>query len=368
MSKQKTKYAPVGGQALMEGVMMTGPSGTAMALRLQDGSIQTEMKEFKRLKNKYKILGIPFLRGIVNMVETQVFGCKCLMESAEKTTLDFEDDDTENMSKLDKWLTEHLGPKMMAVIGGISAVLGIVMAFGLFLWLPSFLFDSLNHVVPVELLPYKALAEGLLRVALFVGYMALVARMKEIRRVFMYHGAEHKSIFCYEAQEELTVENVRKQKRFHPRCGTSFIFVTILLSIFVSVLISTLFPVLREPNMRLVWMLVKLLMLPFILGTGYECIMLAGKYQNWFTRVLTAPGIWMQRITTAEPDDEMIEVAIEALKAALGMGKDPLEAVDPAQEKQAEPEEIRETMPLEQPEPLLPAREGETPLGEAAPS
>ncbi len=313
MSKKKCNYVAVGGQALMEGIMMKGPKGAAMSLRLPDGTIETEMKEFVSLRKKCKLFNIPVIRGIVSFVESMIFGYKLLMESAEKTSMDLEE---ENESKLDKWITEHFGPKMMAVIGGIAAVLGVGLAFLLFMWMPSFLFDLVNkRLADGSLDALRAIFEGIIRVVIFVVYMALVARMKEIHRVYMYHGAEHKTIFAFEHGKELTVENIRGEKRCHPRCGTSFIFVSILLSILVSSVVSVVFPQLTE--IRAVWMITKLLMMPVIMGVGFEFIQLAGKYPNKFTRLLSAPGLLMQRITTAEPDDAIIEVAIEAMKAAL---------------------------------------------------
>ena len=314
MSEKKCKYVAVGGQALMEGIMMKGPEGTAMSLRLPDGTIETSMRDFVSVRKKYKFFNIPVLRGIVSFIESMIFGYKLLMESAEKTSVDFEEE--ENESKLDKWITEHFGPKMMAVIGAVSAVLGIGLAFLLFMWLPSFVFDLVNdNLANGSILGLRAIFEGLIRVVIFIVYMVLVARMKEIRRVYMYHGAEHKTIFCFEHGRELTVENIKKEKRFHPRCGTSFIFVTILLSIIVSSVVSVVFPELTQT--RALWILVKILITPLIMGIGFEFIQLAGKYPNKFTQLLSAPGLLMQRITTAEPDDAIIEVAIEAMNAAL---------------------------------------------------
>ncbi len=312
--KEANKYVAVGGQALMEGIMMKGPKGTAMSLRLPDKSIETQMKEQVSLRKKYKFFNIPILRGIVSFVESLVSGYKYLMESAEKTGLDL--DSTENESKLDRWITEHFGKKMMTVIGVISGVLGVGLALLLFMYLPSLAFDLLNDYVADGKLDFlRAVFEGLIRIVIFVAYMAIVARMKEIRRVYMYHGAEHKTIFCFESGEELTVENVRKQSRFHPRCGTSFIFVTILLSILISSVVAVVFPEVTQT--RLIWVAVKLLMMPVIMGIGFEFIQLAGKYPNKFTRLLSMPGLLMQRITTAEPTPDMIEVAIAAMKAAL---------------------------------------------------
>lgn len=314
-NKEKNNYVAVGGQALMEGIMMRGPKGTAMSLRLPDGAIETQMKEFTSVRKKYKVLNLPLIRGVVSFVESMIFGYKLLMESAEKTSLDTE---VEDESRLDKWITEHFGPKMMAVIGTISAVLGIALAFLLFMWLPSFLFDLVNDKLvngSITLSPLRAVFEGIIRIVIFVLYMWLTSKMKEIRRTYMYHGAEHKTIFCFEHGKELTVENIREEKRFHPRCGTSFIFVTIIISILVSAIAASLFPALTET--RLVWIAVKLLIMPLIMGIGFEFIQLAGKYPNKLTKALSAPGLLMQHITTAEPDDAIIEVAIEAMKAAL---------------------------------------------------
>lgn len=312
-SKKKCNYVAVGGQALMEGIMMRGPKGTAVSLRLPDGTIETEMKDFTSVRKKFKILNLPLIRGVVSFVESMIFGYKLIMESAEKTSLDLEE---ESESKLDKWITEHFGPKMMAVIGGISAVLGIGLAFLLFMWLPSFVFDLINDKLAAgSVSALRAVFEGIIRVIIFVVYMYLVSKMKEIHRVYMYHGAEHKTIFCFEHGKELTVENIKKELRYHPRCGTAFIFVTILLSIIVSSVVSVVVPELTE--IRPVWIAVKLLMMPLIMGIGFEFIQLAGKYPNKLTKLLSAPGLLMQRITTAEPDDAIIEVAIEAMKACL---------------------------------------------------
>lgn len=313
MSEQK-KYS-VGGQALMEGIMMNGPEGVAMALRMPDGSIETQLKNVTLLREKYKVLNLPFIRGPVNFVEQMIFGYKCLMESAEKTTVI--EDGEEEMSKLDKWLSDHFGPKMMTVIGVISMVIAFVFGFFMFLWLPSFIADLIlgegNNT-------WKPAIEGVMRIAIFITYMYLTSLMKDIKRLFMYHGAEHKSIFCYEKGLELTVENVRKQKRFHPRCGTSFIFLTLIVSIVISTTIVLIFPGIRDA--KAIWMVVKLLILPLIMSVGYELIRLAGKYDNVFTRMLSAPGTLMQRITTKEPTDDIIEVGIASIKVALGLEKE----------------------------------------------
>lgn len=326
--KTQTKYGSVGGQALMEGIMMNGPEGKAMALRLPDGSISVEKKTFTSIKDKNKFFGIPMVRGIVNFVEALIFGYKCLMESAEKTGMDVEEE--ENMSKLDRWISDHFGEKMMKVIGAISMVLGFALAFALFVWMPSFLFDAINKLTGERITMLRTIFEGLLRIIIFVIYMFVVSKMKEIKRVYMYHGAEHKSIFCYESGEEMTVENVRKQSRFHPRCGTSFIFVMIILSILVSSVVALAFPSLTQ--IRPVWICVKLLIMPIVMGLGYEFIRYAGKHDNLFVKILSAPGLWMQRITTAEPDDSMIEVGIAAINAVIPHNDEEKENIDKVEE------------------------------------
>lgn len=326
--KTQTKYGSVGGQALMEGIMMNGPEGKAMALRLPDGSISVEKKTFTSIKDKNKFFGIPMVRGIVNFVEALIFGYKCLMESAEKTGMDVEEE--ENMSKLDRWISDHFGEKMMKVIGAISMVLGFALAFALFVWMPSFLFDAINKLTGERITMLRTIFEGLLRIIIFVIYMFAVSKMKEIKRVYMYHGAEHKSIFCYEIGEEMTVENVRKQSRFHPRCGTSFIFVMIILSILVSSVVALAFPSLTQ--IRPVWICVKLLIMPIVMGLGYEFIRYAGKHDNLFVKILSAPGLWMQRITTAEPDDSMIEVGIAAINAVIPHNDEEKENIDKVEE------------------------------------
>lgn len=326
--KTQTKYGSVGGQALMEGIMMNGPEGKAMALRLPDGSISVEKKTFTSIKDKNKFFGIPMVRGIVNFVEALIFGYKCLMESAEKTGMEVEEE--ENMSKLDRWISDHFGEKMMKVIGAISMVLGFALAFALFVWMPSFLFDAINKLTGERITMLRTIFEGLLRIIIFVIYMFAVSKMKEIKRVYMYHGAEHKSIFCYESGEEMTVENVRKQSRFHPRCGTSFIFVMIILSILVSSVVALAFPSLTQ--IRPVWICVKLLIMPIVMGLGYEFIRYAGKHDNLFVKILSAPGLWMQRITTAEPDDSMIEVGIAAINAVIPHNDEEKENIDKVEE------------------------------------
>jgi len=318
MPKQpKEKTVTVGGEALMEGIMMRGPEGAAVSLRCADGTIETKLKQVKSPADHCKILGWPLIRGPVNLVYSMAFGYKCMMESAEKATEGMLDEG-ESQSKIDKWIDAHFGPKMMAVISAIGIVLGVALALGLFVLLPTLAYDGIVRLAgPIG---WRAVIEGAIRVILFVAYMFVVSLQKDIRRVFMYHGAEHKAIYCHEAGLPLTVENVRAQSRLHPRCGTSFLFVVILLSILVSAILSALFPALWLSE--IIWLRVgaRFLVLPLLMALGYEFIRFAGKHlRNPLVRALSFPGLSMQRITTKEPDDKIIEVGVVALKAALGL-------------------------------------------------
>jgi len=309
----------IGGQALIEGIVMRGKHVAAMGIRLPNGEIEITEKELHPLRDKYKIAGVPVIRGVVNFVESITFGYKCLMESAEKSGLE----DTESESKVDKWLNEHFSDKVMPVIGVISAVLGVALALGLFMYLPALINDLFDKYVfsgGIAKHNLQPLVEGIIKIIIFIFYMWAVSQMKDIKRVFMYHGAEHKTIFCYENNEELTVENVRKQIRFHPRCGTSFMFVLMILSIFIATILVLIFPWLRAS--RIVWVLAKLLVLPVVMGIGYEYIKYAGRHDNVCTKIGSAPGLWMQRISTVEPDDSMIEVGIAAFKYVLEHDED----------------------------------------------
>lgn len=318
MSENKTKHiTSVGGQALMEGIMMRGPRGTAMSVRKSDGTITTKYKNFKQLKEKHKILGFPLIRGVVGFIESLRLGYSCLMESAELSGM-YEELEEEEPSKFEAWIEKVFGEKFFSIITVVATVLGVALAIALFMWLPSVAFNGVNYVFKnvfmTDISILRAVIEGIIRITVFVIYIALTSRMKEIHRVFEYHGAEHKTIFCYENGEELTVENVKKQTRFHPRCGTSFIFVIMIISIIFSSLLNY-FTTLASS--ALVWTLVKILMLPVVMGIGYEFIKYAGRHNNLFVRILSAPGLWMQRLTTKEPDDGAIEVGIEALKAVI---------------------------------------------------
>ena len=310
------KKTSIGGQALIEGVMMRGPQRTAMAVRHTSGEIR--MEEFDNPVSKCGwIKKVPLVRGLFGMIDSLRFGYKCLMRSAElcgleeelEDALDEEDAKKEEAGQEKKDNKKKAGV-MMNVVMVIGTVLGVALSLVLFMWLPIQLFRWLIIPFPMLNNPYmRGVFEGLVRILIFLGYMLAVSRMKDIRRTFQYHGAEHKSIFCYEKGLPLTVENVRMQKRFHPRCGTSFLVLMLVVGIIISVLIPISHPVWRT--------VVKLALLPLTVGVGYELIKLAGRYDNWFTRAISAPGVWMQHITTIEPDDEMIECAIKALEAVI---------------------------------------------------
>ncbi len=313
MPKQNHKTS-VGGQALIEGVMMQGPKGVATAVRKTDGTILTEYHDVKHLRDKSKFLNIPIIRGIVAFIESMILGYKMLMYSAEASGMD--DIEEEEMGKFDKWLSEKLGDKLMNIIMGIATVLGFALAFLIFFYLPVWLFSKLNSLSHMTLTPWQGTIEGCIKIVIFVVYMLLVSQMKDIKRLFKYHGAEHKSIACYESGQDLTVENVKKCTRFHPRCGTSFMFVMLLLSIIVVTLLSLVVPAELKRN-TVVWMCIKLPLIPIIMGIGYEFIRYAGRHDNLLVKILSAPGLWMQRITTKEPDDDIIEVGIASLKAVI---------------------------------------------------
>ena len=310
----------VGGQALIEGIMMNGPRGSTIAVRKTDGTIVTEDQNFTHLKDKNKFFGVPFIRGVVNYIEAMVTGYKSLMRSADLSGQLEAEEDPANMGKLDRWLNDHMGPKMLGVLSAVASVFAVAVGVVLFVWLPTVLMDLILEAAP-GLAGLRALFEGLFRTAVIMLYMFAVSKIKDIHRVFMYHGAEHKSIFCYEKGLELTVENVRGCKRFHPRCGTSFIFIIVIVSILISSVVLILFPGLGDKSVRLIWMAVKIfVIIPIVTGISYEMIKYAGRHDNIVTKIFSAPGLWMQRITTAEPDDGMIEVGIAALKAVIDDG------------------------------------------------
>ena len=309
----------IGGQALIEGIMMRGPKLDAVVTRGKDGlHIETTLR---KINKKGSPKNWVFIRGILGFFDAQVTGVKALMRSAD---LSPDEEMQEKPSKLDLWLEKRLGSKRFQnYVIGSAVVLGLGMSILIFFLLPMLLGELFSFWVGDGFV--KLLLEGLVRILIFVIYMLLVSRMKEMKRVFSYHGAEHKTIRCYEAGLELTVENVRKQTRKHPRCGTSFLLIVMIISILVFSVMSTgldmVFPNLETilgPIFYKAFMIAyKLVLLPLVVAITYEINRIVGRYDNWFTRILTAPGMWFQNFTTNEPDDGMIEVGIAALQAVL---------------------------------------------------
>ena len=340
------KKVSIGGQALIEGIMMKSPEKTAMAVRTPDKSIDIEYIEEKHIKDKLPFLGWPILRGVVNFVESMILGYKTLMMSADKsgmTDLEEAEEEEKKRIKAEKKrqkliakgkLTPEEAEKekaeeetaseedkkgssaLITVVMVLGVVLGVALALFLFMWLPTAIFNGANGLLGGAISDkFRPLIEGVLKITIFVGYVFLTSLTKDIKRVFMYHGAEHKTIFCLENELPLTVENVKKQSRFHPRCGTSFMILMLVVGILINLLIVTLFPDITK--LAFVWVLIKILMVPLICGIGYELIRFCGKHNNPLTRIISAPGMWVQRLTTKEPEDDMIEVAIAAIEAVL---------------------------------------------------
>ncbi len=383
------KKTSIGGQALMEGIMMRGPETSAMAVRNTQGEIVIETFP-TQTKKRHKFFSLPIVRGLFNYIDSMAMGMKCLMRSAEISGLEeaeeelrrekeakkaakkakkaqkhgintennenaeiSEPDDVkaseeplENTEGTQKDVTEETktnkdkkeSSALVNAVMVIGSVLGVLLSVGLFFVLPSYLFEGISYLFP-GLQPanaavaslIKSVFEGLIKIILLVGYMALISLMPDIKRTFMYHGAEHKTIFCYEAGLELTVDNVRKQKRFHPRCGTSFLILMLLVSIFISFFIDPLYllilgeetvEALGKTLMTTIRAFTKVLLIPLIVGLGYELIKIAGRHDNLFTRIISAPGVWLQHVTVLEPDDGMIECAIASVKEVIPEDKE----------------------------------------------
>ena len=307
--KVKERLGKVGGQAVLEGVMMKAGERTVTTCRKEDGTIVVNDDVFVTIRKKHKFLNAPILRGVVNFVEMMILSFKTLGVSAE--ALDIDDENDKKKKEEGKKTTTD-------IVMAIGLILGVLLAVGLFILLPGLVSDLVEYLVGRfsdftinETL--KAVIEGVAKVIIFVTYLALVALMPDIKRTFMYHGAEHKSIACFEAGAELTPESAKNYTRFHPRCGTSFMFVMILIGIAVGIILNNVFP---DMN-RFVLSAIRLLILPLVVGIGYEFIMFAGKHDNFVTRALSAPGLWMQKITTREPTLDMLEIAIISIKCAL---------------------------------------------------
>ena len=399
--KRKTS---IGGQALMEGIMMRGPKKTAMAVRNPQGEIVFEESENKASKRS-KITKLPVIRGVFGFIDSMAIGYKCLMRSAELSGLEEAEAELQREKEEKKArkaakkaakkgidpetvkedLAERKDPEaperenaqespqkdekkgsspLVTVIMALSVVLAVVLAVGLFFYLPSFVFGLLTKAFPVLLFPgnlalasfVKSLFEGIFKIVMLVAYMSLVSLMKEIRRTFQYHGAEHKTIFCYEHGMALTVENVRKERRFHPRCGTSFLILMVLVNVFVSFFIDPItYLILGHTLNNLLRTVIRLLLLPLIMGLGYEVLKFAGRHDNLFTRIVSAPGMWLQHITVLEPDDGMIECAIKAFVAVIPEEEVAEELQKIREASGTEPEAEPNEAPKSDPEPTEPA-------------
>lgn len=318
MSKNNTSQSnekfksKIGGQALIEGIMMLGPDTGAMACRLPDGSIDLETWEENNGKNAPWYKKTPIIRGCCSFVISLVKGYKYMMKSAEKQMPEEEEDEKEKSKSASDKGEKDSSSGIFDIFMYIGVVIGLVMAIGLFVFLPKWLTGFIPGITEHRIV--RSIVEGVVKIAIFVAYMALVGLMKDIKRQYMYHGAEHKTIACHEAELPLTVENVRKQTRFHKRCGTSFIFIVLIISIFVMCFVP----------FTVTWqrIIASLVLLPLVVGISYECIRLAGNNDNAFTKILSAPGLAMQRLTTREPDDSMIEIAIAALTPCIPEDKE----------------------------------------------
>ena len=315
--KEGSFRTTIGGQALIEGILMRGPEKQAIVVRNQNGGLEVQEQTRTFTKENYPILGIPFLRGIVSVVGSLVVRIKALSWSAEF----YPEDEEESKSKFETWVETRFGEKALTNwITGVAMLAGLVFAVALFIVLPTLATSALLHFFPDAPMWVRNLLEGVVKLVIFFLYLYLCSKMKDIHRTFQYHGAEHKTIFCYERGLDLTVENARAMPRHHPRCGTSFLFVVVIVSIIVS---SLVFPYI---NWQSIWVRVgvKLLLLVPVVGVTYEFNRLVGAHDNVVTRILSAPGMWLQNFTTHEPDDSMIEVAIEAMKLVIPeqQGKD----------------------------------------------
>lgn len=302
--EKNPRLGQVGGQALLEGVMMRSGDDIAISVRAMDGTVRSKKTKMVSVRKKHKILNIPLLRGMIAFVESLVMSYSTMNTAVDMLVIEEEE------TKFEKWLKKKFGAGLMDILMPIAMILGVFLALGIFVFLPTLIASWIAIPFGGDIGIWKSAIEGVLKVVIFIAYMLLVSLMPDIKRTFEYHGAEHKSIFCYESGEELTVENVKKHKRFHPRCGTSFMFVMIIIGIIIGFILPT------DMNTFLRGAC-KVLLLPVTMGIGYEFLMYAGKHDNFLIRALSAPGLWMQRITTREPDDGQIEVAIKSLKLAM---------------------------------------------------
>ncbi len=297
----------VGGQAVLDGIMMKSDDNCCTACRKENGEIVVNERKFVSVRKKHKWMNIPILRGVINFIEMMMLSYSTLTISAEMLGVAEEEEET----KAEKWIKKHFGVRLFDILMVVALILGVALCLGLFIYLPTLAVSGIAHLFGVETLgAWRAIPEGFIKIGIFILYIYLVSLMPEIKRTFEYHGAEHKCIACFEAGVELTPENAKKYTRFHPRCGTSFLFVML----FVGILVSLIIPTSLNDILRSV---IKLVLVPIIVGVGYEFIMYAGKHPNFISKALSAPGLWMQRLTTKEPDEKQLEVAIVAMKLAM---------------------------------------------------
>ena len=310
-SESSCRLGKVGGQAVIEGVMMKAGERTVTSCRKEDKSIVVTDEKFVSVRKKNKLFNLPIIRGIINFVEMMILSVKTLNASADALGLEEEE------TKFERWLKKHFGIGIVTFIMVIGVVLGLALSLFLFMFLPIFIADFINTLAirwfSAPLGAWQKVIEGILKMSIFVLYLWLISFMRDIKRTFMYHGAEHKTIACFEAGEELTPENAMKHTRFHPRCGTSFMFFMILIGIAVGLMIYAIDPGLTKWE----YTGIRLLILPLVVGVGYEFIMYAGRHDGIIVRILSAPGLWVQRLTTKEPTLDMLEVAIVSTKCAL---------------------------------------------------
>ncbi|MDD6214552.1 MAG: DUF1385 domain-containing protein [Firmicutes bacterium] len=327
MSTEK-HITSIGGQAIIEGVMMRGPFKTAMSVRKPDKGIECEIID-NGTKKHNAFFRLPIVRGCVNFIESLVVGMKALMFSANFVDVE-EDSEDEKESKFDRWLEDKFGDKIKDIVIYFSIALSLVLSIALFILLPTAITQGLQWILrkiglssAANTGTFISLTEGVVKMAIFLTYMYLVSKMEDIRRVFEYHGAEHKTIACYEAGEDLNVQNVKKYTRFHPRCGTSFLLFVMIVSIILYALLPKFNGAEYNAAQRmLLRMGTRLLLLPMVAGISYEIIKLAGRSKKKCVQFLTKPGLWLQRLTTREPDDSQIEVAITSIKAVIPEDKE----------------------------------------------
>lgn len=305
----------IGGQALIEGILMRGPEKQAIVVRNQEGELEVKEQKLKLIKDRFPILGVPFIRGVVNFLASLVEGVKALMWSAEFYP---EEEEEEPPSRFERWMEKHFGSEVvMKWVIGLSVVVGLAFAIALFIILPTLATTALLYFFPEAPMWLRNLLEGVVKLIIFFLYLYFCSRLKDIHRTFQYHGAEHKTIFCYERGLELTVDNARDMPRHHPRCGTSFLFVVIVVAVLASCVVFALPGVRDVAANPVVRILLHLALLPIVVAITYEINRFIGRHDNPITRFLSAPGLWMQNFTTFEPDDSMLEVAIHALKLVL---------------------------------------------------